>query len=57
VSDQQVDHKHNRQNTADPNATAISPTRIAETAAEEEKQYENNQDQVHPFPLASWSIA
>jgi hypothetical protein len=57
VSDQQVYHKHNQQNTADPNATAISPTRIAETAAEEEEQYENNQDQVHPFPLASWSIA
>jgi hypothetical protein len=49
VSDQQVDHKHDQQNTADADAAAISPPGIAETAAEEEDQYKNNQDQVHPF--------
>jgi hypothetical protein len=49
VSDQQVDHKHDQQNTADADAAAISPPGIAEAAAEEEDQYKNNQDQVHPF--------
>src|ERR1700730_9926090 len=49
VSDQQVDRKHDQQNTADADAAAISPTGIAETAAKEEDQYKNNQDQVHPF--------
>jgi hypothetical protein len=29
VSDQQVDHKHDQQNTADTDATAISPPGIA----------------------------
>jgi hypothetical protein len=48
ASDQQVDHKHDQQNTADTDATAISPPGIAETAPEEEEQYDNNQDQVHP---------
>jgi hypothetical protein len=49
VSDQQVDHKHDQQNTADTDAAAISPPGIAETTPEEEDQYKNNQDQVHPF--------
>jgi hypothetical protein len=49
VSDQQVDHKHDQQNTADTDATAISPPGIAESAPEQEEQYDNNQDQIHPF--------
>jgi len=35
VSDQQVDHKHDQQNTADADAAAISPPGIAETTPEE----------------------
>jgi len=58
VSDQQVDHKHDQQNTADADAAAISPPGIAETAAEEEDQYKNNQDQVQSVPplmvLPNW---
>jgi len=30
-------------------AAPISPARIAETAPEEDEQYKNNQDQVHPL--------
>jgi hypothetical protein len=40
VSDQQIDHKRDQQNTAD--AATISPPGIAETAPKEEEQYENN---------------
>jgi hypothetical protein len=49
VSDQQIDHQNDQQNTADTNATAISPPGIAETTSEEEEKYDNNQDKVHPF--------
>ena len=49
ASDQQIDDEHDQQNTADTNAAAIPPPAIAETAPEEEDQYDNNQDQVHPL--------
>jgi hypothetical protein len=49
VSDQQIDHQHDQQNTADTDAPAISPPGIAETAPEEEDKYQNNQNQVHSF--------
>jgi hypothetical protein len=49
VSEQQIDDEYDQQNTADTDAAAISPPGIAETAAEEEQQYENDQEQVHPF--------
>jgi hypothetical protein len=42
ASEQQIDDKHDQQNTADTDATTISPPAIPETAAEEEYQYYNN---------------
>jgi ParB-like nuclease family protein len=50
VSEQQIDNEHNQQNPADTDTAAITPSAIAKTAPEEEKQNDNNQDQVHPFP-------
>jgi hypothetical protein len=46
-SEQQIDDEYDQQNTADTDATAISPPAIAETAPEKEDQYYNNQDQIH----------
>jgi hypothetical protein len=50
ASDQQIDDEYDQQDTADTDAAAIPPPVIAETAAEDEDQYDNNQDQVHPLP-------
>src|SRR5882672_2162875 len=55
ASKQQIDDEHDQQNTADTEASAISPPVIAETAPEEEDQYHNNQDQVHSFLRCGFS--
>jgi hypothetical protein len=62
ASEQQIDDKHDQQNTADTDPATISPPAIPETAAEEEYQYYNNKDQVHSFsplrfPLSRFGVA
>jgi hypothetical protein len=42
ASEQQIDDKHDQQNTADTDPATISPPVIPETSAEEEYQYYNN---------------
>jgi hypothetical protein len=49
ASDQQIDNEHDQENSADPDAAAISPPVIAKTAPEDKKKYDNDQDQVHAF--------
>jgi hypothetical protein len=56
ASDQQIDDQHDQQNTADPDAAAISPPGITKTAPEDKKKHNNNEDQVHPVSPLKFSF-
>lgn len=47
MPEQQINDKHDQQNSADTDTAAITPSTIAKSAPKEEKQNDNNQDHVH----------
>jgi hypothetical protein len=47
AAEEQVKDQNYQQNSADTDSTAVTITPIPETAAEQEQEYQDNQDQVH----------
>src|SRR3984893_3439923 len=51
IAKQQVEDQHDQQNAADADPATVTVTPIAETASEQQEQYDDDQKQVHCSPL------
>jgi len=53
---QKIDDQQDQQNAADADAATIAKPGITKSAAEQQQDHEDNQDEVHAFTPQSWTL-
>jgi hypothetical protein len=56
MAENQIQDQDQQQNAADPHSAAVAISPIAETAAKQEQQNQDDQDEVHSVDLSSGSV-